>query len=179
MCVCVRVSVWTCVVCAVGSTKFGSFYIAYMCVRHVCVCVCVCVVYTGLSNVEILDMFGIEKPVSFQQQATREAEIFEEACRSANQSPARSLLCVCVCSVCSVCLCVCVCVCVCVYATSSPPHRRQSLLLRAPSSPMRDASETKTYFLRKKQKCLPSFTTQYLSSLSVQLPLLSLSLSPI
>ena len=157
MCVCVRVSVWTCVVCAVGSTKFGSFYIAYMCL-DMCVCVCVCVVYTGLSNVEILDMFGIEKPVSFQQQATREAEIFEEACRSANQSPARSLLCVCVCSVCSVCLCVCVCV----YATSNPPHRRQSLLLRAPSSPMRDASETKTYFLRKKQKCLPSFTTQYL-----------------
>jgi hypothetical protein len=133
-------------------------------------------------------MFGIEKPVSFQQQAAREAEIFDEACRSANQSPARSSLCVCVCMCVCLYVCVCVCMCVClyvcvcvyVYATSNPRtdvtlefHKYpvplnsgivQSLLLRAPSSRMRDASETKTYFLRNKQNIfLPSFTTQYLA----------------
>jgi len=88
-------------------------------------------------------MFGIEKPVSFQQQATREAEFFEEACRSANQSPARSLLCVCVC-VCLcvfVCVCVCLCVCVCVCMQRAIPrtdvrvcycvrHHRPCVMLR-------------------------------------------------
>jgi len=151
MCVCVRVCVWTCVVCAVGSTKFGSFYICIYVFRHVCVCVCV---YTGLSNVEILDMFGIEKPVSFQQQATREAEFFEEACRSANQSPASSLLCVCVC----VCLCVCVCVCVfvCVCMQRAIPrtdvrvcycvrHHRPCVMLRKPK--LTSSERNKNVFL--------------------------------